>query len=157
MSLTRRILTIVAAVVAAACFALAVQGGRWWTLGDSVGVGPVSTQRCFDGRCENTSLAWTGGSGVWVRAGTSTYAAGLVAAAVMVALAGALAARRAGRLAAGVAVVATMTAIVAGAVFVQARPAMPGLTLDRGAWLYGLGIVAALASVVSTLRASSAS
>ncbi|MBZ0235410.1 MAG: hypothetical protein K8M05_23985, partial [Deltaproteobacteria bacterium] len=76
--------TIAACLVAAACFSFAVHAGWWWTIGE-VGVGPVSTQRCFDGKCESGSLAWAGGTEVWERAGTATWAAGLVASIVLVA------------------------------------------------------------------------
>jgi len=138
--------------VAAACFALATYGGYWWTIGE-IGVGPVSTQRCFDGACESGSLAWAGGSEVWERAGVATWAAGMVATLVLVALAGALAAKRAGRLAAGVTVVATMTAVVAGAVFISQRPHVPEIETGRGVWLYSAGIVAALGAAISALRA----
>lgn len=153
MSLPRRLVTLFAALAAAACFALAVQGGRWWTIGEHA-VGPTSSQRCFAGNCERAPLGWTGGSEVWQRAGTATWTAAMVAALVLVALAGALAARRGGRLGAGVALVATMTAIVAGAVFLQYRPTMPGMEVGRGAYLFGGAIIASLGAVVSTLRAA---
>ncbi len=152
MSLPRRLITIAAAIVAAGCFALAVQGGHWWTIGE-VGVGPVSTQRCFDGRCENGTLAWAGGSEVWERAGIATWAAGMIAAVVLVALAGALAARRAGRLAAGIATIAAMTSMVAGGVFLLQRPDLPGLEVARGAWFFAVAVVVALAAAIATLRA----
>jgi hypothetical protein len=144
--------TIALSLVAAACFAMAVHGGRWWTIGE-IGVGPVSTQRCFDGACESGSLAWASGSEVWERAGTATWAAGLVASLVLVALAGALAARRAGRLAAGMAVVATFTAIAAGGVFISQRPPIEGVQIARGVWLYSAGIVLALAAALAAMRA----
>ena len=144
---------MIAALAAAACFALAVQGGRWWTIGEHA-VGPTSSQRCFAGNCERAPLDWTGGTEVWKRAGIATWTAGMVAALVLVALAGALAARRRGRLGAAVAVVATMTAVVAGAVFLQYRPSMPGMAMDRGVYLFGGAIIAALAAAVSVLRAT---
>ena len=83
-----RVLTIAAALAAAACFLVAVAGGRWWAIGE-VGVGPVSTQRCFDGDCGPGGLAWTGGSDLWVRAGFATQVAGLIAGVVFIILAGA--------------------------------------------------------------------
>lgn len=131
---------------------MAVHGGRWWTIGE-IGVGPVSTQRCFDGVCESGSLAWASGSEVWERSGTATWAAGLVASLVLVALAGALAARRAGRMAAGVVVIASFTAIVAGGVFISQRPPVDGIETARGVWLYSAGIVLALAAAIATMRA----
>lgn len=148
----RRLTTIAASIAGAVCFSLAVHLGKWWTIGE-VGVGPVSTQRCFAGNCESGSLAWAGGSEVWVRAGTAAWAAGLVASLVLVALAGALAAGRAGRLAAAVVGIATVTAIVSGAVFVTQRPDMPGMEIGRGLWLYAAGILVALAATLSTMRA----
>ena len=152
MSRKRRLTTIALSIVAAAFFSLAVVGGRWWTIGE-VGVGPVSTQRCFDGRCETGSLAWAEGSEVWERAGTATWAAGMVASLVLVALAGALAAGRAARLGATVAMIATMTCIVAGGVFVTQRPSIEGIEVARGTWFFALGIVWAIGAAVSTLRA----
>jgi hypothetical protein len=146
--------TIAASIVAAACFSLAVHGGRWWTIGE-VGVGPVSTQRCFGGTCESGTLAWAGGTEVWERAGTAAWAAGLVASLVMIALAGALAAKRGGRLAAAVAVIATLTAVVAGGVFVSQRPHLPGIEIARGVWLYGAGILVAMLAALATLRTRS--
>jgi hypothetical protein len=144
--------TIALSLVAAACFSLAVVGGHWWQIGE-VGVGPVSTQRCFDGTCEAGSLAWAEGTEMWERAGTATWAAGMVASLVLVALAGALAAGRAGRVGAGVVLVATMTAIVAGGVFVTQRPNVAGIEVARGTWFFALGIVWAIGAAVSTLRA----
>jgi hypothetical protein len=152
MSRRRRLTTIALSIVAAACFSLAVVGGRWWTIGE-IGVGPVSTQRCFDGKCEAGSLAWAEGSDVWERAGTATWASGMVASLVLVALAGALAAGRAGRLGATVALIATMTAIVAGGVFVSQRPNVEGIEVARGTWFFALGVVWAIGAAVSTLRA----
>lgn len=151
VSRSRRLTTIAASLIAAGLFSFAVYGGRWWTVGE-VHVGPVSTQRCFGGVCESSSLAWAHGSEVWERAGTATWAAGLVASLVLVALAGALAAGRAGRLAAGVTMIATMTAIVAGGVFISQRPDMPGMETARGVWLYSGGIVVALGAAIAAYR-----
>jgi len=156
MSSTRRIVTLIVALAAGACFALSVQGGHWWTVGEHT-IGPVQSERCFQGSgCEKTDLAWTDGSDAWARAGVATWAAGMVAMVVMLALAGALAAKQRGRLAAQVALIATMTAIVAGALFQQLHPTGPivhGMALARGSYLYGVAIVAALGAAIATLRA----
>jgi hypothetical protein len=152
MSRKRRLTTIAFSIIAAACFSLAVVGGRWWTIGE-VGVGPVSTQRCFDGTCETGSLAWAEGSEVWERAGTATWAAGMVASLVLVALAGALAAGRAARLGASVVMIATMTAMAAAGVFITQRPNIEGIEVARGTWFFALGVVWAIGAAVSTLRA----
>lgn len=153
MSSTRRIVTLIVALAAAGCFALAVQGGRWWTVGEH-SIGTTSSRQCFgDGACQRASMAWTGGRDVWLRAGFATKAAGTVAMVVMLALAGALAAKRRGKLAAQVALIATMTAIVAGALYQQYRPSLPGMEVGRGTYLFGLAIIAALGAAIATLRA----
>ncbi len=143
----RRLSSLAAALVGATCFLVAVQGGRWWMIADT-GIGPVSTQRCFGGECSPGGLTWAGGTDMWHRAGFATYVAGLCAAVVLVALAGALAAGRTGRLAAAVALVATMTAATAGALFVFGRPELPGGIVGRGLWLYGVAVIAAVIAVV---------
>jgi hypothetical protein len=152
MSTTRRLATLFAALIASACFALAVQGGKWWTVGEH-SVGTTSSERCFDGNCERTSLDWTSGGDVWMRAGIATWVAGMIAALVFVALAGSLAAKATGRLAASVALVATMTAIAAAAVFHQYRPDVQGLAVGRGSYLFAAALLAGLGSAISTLRA----
>lgn len=153
MSSLRRALAIVIALIGAGGFAVAVQGGRWWVIGRDVGIGTVSTESCFGGPCKLGDLAWTGGSEVWARAGFATYVAGLCAAAVLIALAGALAAKRTGRLVAAVVAVAVVTAAVAGATFLTTRPELPGATLGRGAILFAVAIVAAIAAAAITLTA----
>ena len=97
MSLTRRLLIIVLALVGAAGFAISVEGGRWWSLGGEIHVGPAGTQRCFGGECGVGDLTWVHGSGFWERCGSGAYAGGLVAGLALLALAGSIAARRAGR------------------------------------------------------------
>jgi hypothetical protein len=155
MSSTRRLITLFVALAAAACFALSVQGGRWWTVGEH-SIGPVTTTQCWERGCETGGLQWTEGSDAWQRAGYATWAAGMVAMVVMLALAGALAAKQRGMRAAQIAVVATMTAIVAGALFQQLRPTgqmVTGIALGRGSFLFAVAIVAALGAAIATLRA----
>ncbi|MBK9033921.1 MAG: hypothetical protein IPL61_22085 [Myxococcales bacterium] len=151
MSLARRVLTIALALAAAAGFAMSVEGGRWWSLGPDIHVGPISTERCFGGDCQFSTLAWTGGSGAWERVGIATYAGGLCAALVCLALAGSLAARRPGRLAAAVTAIATITAGAAAAGFYLLRPDIPGGTTGRGALLFAGAVAAAAAAAVATL------
>ncbi|HVK77623.1 MAG TPA: hypothetical protein VM734_30170 [Kofleriaceae bacterium] len=146
----RRLSSIATALAGAVCFALAVQGGRWWKIGE-IGIGPVSTQSCFAGDCAPGTLTWAGGTDMWERAGVATYVGGLCAAAVLLALAGALAAGRTARLAAAVAAVATITAVGAGALFVMARPDLPGSVAGRGLFLFGGAVVAAGIAVAITL------
>lgn len=153
MSTARRVLAIVLALAGAASFAIAVQGGQWWRIGDDVGIGTIATSRCFGGTCGLGSLAWTGGSDAWQRGGFATHVAGLVTAAVLIALAGALAAKRTGRLTSAVVIISTVTAIVAGTVFYTLRPELPGATIGRGLLLFGAGVVFAAAAAAVTLSA----
>jgi len=153
MSTLRRVLAIVVALVGAAGFAISVEGGRWWVIGSSVGIGTTTTERCFGGECGFGSLSWTGGSELWQRAGFATYAAGLCASLALVALAGALAAKRVGRLIAAVAGVAVLTAIVAGATFYSSRPALPGAELGRGSYAFALALGFGIAASLVTLTA----
>lgn len=152
MSTARRAIAIVLALIGAAAFAIAVQGHRWWVIGDDVGIGTIATESCF-GDCRVGTLAWTGGSGTWQRAGFATYAGGLCAALALVALAGALAAKRTGRLVAAVAVVATLTAAGAGVAFHTLAPELTGASLGRGAIAFVIAIVAALAAAAVTVTA----
>jgi hypothetical protein len=153
MSTQRRVLAVVIALIGAAGFAISVEGGRWWVIGSDVGIGTISSRHCFgEGECQFGSLAWTGGSDVWQRAGFATYAAGLCAAVALLALAGALASKRMGRLVAAVVVVAVVTAAVAGATFYAKRPALAaGATLGRGALLFVVAIAAAIVAAALTL------
>ncbi|MEZ4399722.1 MAG: hypothetical protein R3B06_06870 [Kofleriaceae bacterium] len=150
MSTARRVLTITLAVLAAVGFALAVEGGRWWSLGADVQIGPVGSQHCFGGGCKPSGLAWMGGSALWDRLGFATYVGGLLAALVLVAMAGGLAARRPARLTSLIAAVATATATVVGGAFIALRPTgLAGVAVDRGVVLFVAAVVLAAAAIVS--------
>lgn len=153
MSLNRRLLIIVLALVGAAGFAISVEGGRWWSLGGDIHVGPAGTQRCFGGECGVGDLTWVHGSGFWERCGSGAYAGALVAALALLALAGSIAARRTGRLAAAVAGIGSATAIAAGVGFYALAPAIPEATVGRGVALFAIGGVAALVACGATLTA----
>ncbi|HVV85782.1 MAG TPA: hypothetical protein VHE35_22140 [Kofleriaceae bacterium] len=148
----RRWLAMLCALLGAAALALAVQGAPWWRIGDEVGIGTVASRHCFGaGGCEQGTLAWTNGSDTWVRAGNATYGGGLVAALVLVTLAGALAARSSGRLPGMSAAVATVATAVVGAIFVSTRPALPGTAIGYGLPLFLAGLVLAATAVAATL------
>jgi hypothetical protein len=141
--------TLVAlALAAASAFALSVQAGRWWSIGE-VEIGPFGSRSPFGG---TGNLGWVGGSARWERFGVATGAAGLIAMFVLIVLAGGLAANRVPRLAAKTALVAIATATAVAIGFVMARPdsGLP-LALGRGvAWFTGavaLGVVSAVAVV----------
>ncbi|MCB9571594.1 MAG: hypothetical protein H6709_05840 [Kofleriaceae bacterium] len=142
--MTRRLrwTSIGLALVGAALLAIAVQAGRWWSVaGGDVTIGPLSSRTCMGGTCRDVGLGWLAGSGLWLRAGMATYGGGLIAGFALTAMAGALAAGRAGTLAAGSALVAVFTVTVAAAIFIATAPALPGMGLARGVWLFGAGVV----------------
>ena len=139
------------ALVAASAFAVSVQAGRWWSIGD-VEIGPFGSRSPFGGAGD---LSWAGGSARWERFGVATWAGGLIAMFVLVVLAGAVAAHRVPRLAAKTALVAIATATLAGSAFLATRP-VNGLpfSVDRGVVLFAAAIVAGVAGAVGVLRAA---
>jgi hypothetical protein len=170
---SRRFIHLGISLIAASVLALSVQGGRWWTIGPEVAIGPIGTIHCFGaagapgapeaagaddpgGGCQRGTLTWTGGSPLWMQAGTAVYAAGLIAAFALVALAAALAAKRTGRLAAGVTIVGAVTALAMGALFIATFPGVPGAVIGHGIWLFGGGLLAAGGIAITILRASGA-
>jgi hypothetical protein len=151
-----RWIVIAIALGAAVCFAIAVQGGRWWSA-ETIGVGPGGTRLCFGsgGECRVDDLFLVGGSAWWRKAGLATMTASLIATLALIALAGSLAAKRKGTLAAGAAMSATLTSAVAGALFlvgfpgtVNGIPAEPG----HGIVLWIVAVVAASVATFTTLR-----
>ncbi|HZJ63176.1 MAG TPA: hypothetical protein VFD36_06590 [Kofleriaceae bacterium] len=135
---------VVLALVAASAFALSVQAGRWWAIGD-VEIGP------FGGP---GSLSWAGGGARWERFGVATGAAGLIAMLVLVVVAGAVAAHRTPKLAARTALVAIATALFAAAGFLATRPenGLP-FELGRGVVLFAAAVVLGVVAAVRVLRA----
>jgi hypothetical protein len=151
MDRTRRLVTIAVALASAALLAIAVQGGRWWQVGD-FSIGPVSSHRCFDGDCRVVGLGWVGASEGWARAGMATYAAALCTAALLVISAAALASRRVIKAIARSGLVAAITAATAAGVFVALFPGGAGTTYGRGAWFHAAGVVLAIAVQLSVVR-----
>jgi hypothetical protein len=156
MNRAHRPVTITLALVGAALLAIAVQGGRWWNVGDVATIGPLSSHRCFDGDCRVVGLDWVGAGGGWIRIGIATYAAGLLAGAMLLFTAAGIAARReltpARRLIARSGLVAALTATVAGGAFVAMFPALGDASLGRGAWLYLAGVMVAVGVQIAVLR-----
>ena len=138
------------ALLSASAFALSVQAGRWWTIGE-VEIGPVGSHSPFGGA---GSLSWAGGSARWERFGVATWAGSLIAMLVMIVVAGAVAARRVPRLAAQTAMVAMATAGLAAIGFLAARPdnGLP-FAVSRGIYLFVIAAVAGVLVVVPVLRA----
>ena len=149
-ALKHRWFIVALALAAASAFALSVQAGRWWSIGD-VEIGPFGSRSPFGGP---GSLSWAGGSARWERFGIATWAGGLIAMFVLVVLAGGLAANRVPRLAAKTALVAIATAGLAAIGFVVARPdnGLP-FAIGRGMVLFAVAVVAGAIAGVSVLRA----
>jgi hypothetical protein len=143
--------TIAAALAGATLLAIAVQGARWWQVGD-VSIGPISSHRCFSGECRVVGLGWLGGGTGWARLGQATYVAALLAALLAVIVAGTLAAKRVVRVAAKSGLVAAGTALVAGGLFLAMFPGADGASLGHGVWMYTGGLALAIAAHVLLLK-----
>jgi hypothetical protein len=148
-ALKRRWPIVALSLAAASAFALSVQGGRWWSIGE-VAIGPFGSHSPFGG---GGDLSWTGGGARWQRFGIAAGAGGLIAMFVLIVVAGALAAGRVPRLAARTALVAIATAALAAAGFIAARPAGMPLAPDRGVALLAAAIVVGVVAAIAVLRA----
>jgi hypothetical protein len=141
------------ALISASAFALSVQSGRWWSVGE-VAIGPFGTRHCFDGECRASGLAWLGGSDLWMRSAVATGVAGLVTSFLLVVIAGALAARRVPRLAARSSLAALATALAVGGYFVARFPRGDVASIDRGVVLFVVGIVFGIPAAIAVLRSA---
>ncbi|MEZ4365959.1 MAG: hypothetical protein R2939_06685 [Kofleriaceae bacterium] len=150
-----KIFIVVAALAAAVCGAVAVQGGRFWVLaGDRVEIGPIHAETCLGAAgCQRTGLGWMNASALWVQAGTGTFAAGLILALCCVLVAATVAAGKRARLPAKLTLVAAATAAAATTLFVGTFPGLSGAEPGRGLVWMALAVVAAAAAAISTLRA----
>jgi hypothetical protein len=141
-----------AAALAAACaLSLSVWVGQWWTIGE-VALGPRGTHHCFGGDCRASDLGWTGGSDLWMRSAIATWAGGLIAMFVLIAVAAAIVSRRVPRLLAKTALVALATATAAGTTFIAARPSIDGVAIGYGLVLFIVALAAGVVSAVIVLR-----
>src|SRR5690242_17046434 len=134
-----RWLAICLALVGAAAMGLAAIE-PWWKAGETA-IGPAGTHHCFGGDCRSTSLLWLGGSDLWMRSAVATRTAALIAFALLVLLAGAVAAKRVPKLVARTTMVALSAAVVVGAYFFVKYPSPGGDHLGIGGLLYAVGIV----------------
>jgi hypothetical protein len=148
----RRWIIVMFALVAATAFAISVQTGRWWSVGD-VEIGPFASKHCFDGECRPASLGWIGGSARWARTGMGTWAGGLFSALSLCIVAAAVASRRVPKLVAKMALVSIATTLVAGVLFIAQFPGVAGAGPDRGLVLFAIAIVIGAMIAISVLRA----
>jgi hypothetical protein len=132
---------------------MSVQGGAWWTFGDTK-VGPFNSERCFDGGCVPAKLNWLGAGDRWMRIGMGTWAGGLIASFVLVVMSAGLAAKRIPKLAAKTVLVSVATAGIAGAIFAWMFPRAeyPAAELGRGALLFVAAIALGTISAILVLR-----
>jgi len=152
----RRWLVALLGLVGAGAFAVSVQAGRWWVIEGAVEIGPHKSWRCFSGDCVPAGMSWIGAGPQWERFGIATWAAGLLSALILVVLAATVASGRAPKLLAKMAIVSVLTALAASTMFVAKFPGLEGAALDRGAWLYIIGMVLGGTLAISTLRTPSA-
>lgn len=150
---TSRWAAVALALAAASALALSVQAGGWWRVGE-LGIGPRGASGCFGGECRARGLSWLGGDDLWLRTAVATYAGALVAAALLVGLAGAVAAGRRPRLAARTSLVAAATAAVAGGAFWARFPGLEGVHAGAGAALFPAGLLLGLVAALVVLRAA---
>jgi hypothetical protein len=145
-----RWLVVALVLAAASLFALSVQAGRWWSIGD-VEIGPFGSRSPFAGAGD---LSWAGGTARWQRFGVTTGVAGWIAMVVLVVVGGAVAANRVPRLAAMTALVSIVTAVLVAAGFVAARPdgGLP-FALDRGVAWFAIAVATGTIGSLLVLRA----
>lgn len=142
------------ALIAASGFALAVQTA-WWKVAE-VTVGPFGSRHCFGGECRESGLSWIGGSDLWMRAGVASRGAGFIAMAVLVFLAGAIAAKRIPVLVAKMSIVSILTALVTGIYFFVAFPGLKEASLGAGLFCFIAAAVAGMAAAIIVARAQPA-
>ncbi|MBA2539818.1 MAG: hypothetical protein H0V17_09305 [Deltaproteobacteria bacterium] len=148
-----RWLVILLALASGIAFAMSVQGGRWWVIGDAE-VGPFGAKRCFDDGCVPTGLNWLGVDERWMRIGMGAWAGGLLSAFMLVVLAAGLAAKRIPRLVAKTVLVSIGTAVITGGMFAARFPRdeFPTSELGRGVFAFVAAIVLGVAAAVLVLR-----
>src|SRR5512142_849332 len=138
------------ALVGAAALALS-SIEAWWTAGEAA-IGPFGTHHCFGDDCQSTGLSWLGGSDIWMRSAVASRAAALIATALLVLLAGAVAAKRVPKLVARTTMVALSAAIVVGAYFFAKFPSPGGDRMAVGPALYAAGIVLGAIAAILVYR-----
>jgi hypothetical protein len=139
------------AVVSAALFALSTWIGEWWT-DVAVAIGPMGTHGCVGGVCGG-GLRWTGGSDFWMRTAVATWAGSLLTMVLLLGVAGAFAANRVPKLLAKSTLTSLATTAIVGIYFIAKMPAMPGLEVAQGMFLFVAAIVLGAVTPIRALQA----
>ena len=113
-----RAAAVILALIGATALLIAGQSSTWWSAPEvSVSVGPTSSWVCFGDACQRSGLDWIPSSASWARFGVAVWAAALIGAVCLIALAGSVAARKGGgRLPAKMVIAAAVAAIAAAVV-----------------------------------------
>jgi hypothetical protein len=133
--------SVLCALAAASALVLSTQGLAWWSYSEAE-VYLLRSQRCFGGECQAAGQTWLGASIWWHRLTAATFGVGLFAALLSVFVAGARAAGRIPRLAAGSLMVAVVTCIACaiGALITFPRLASPTWNWGPAVYAGGLGL-----------------
>ena len=142
--------TVGLALAAASAFAIAVQAGMWWSVGE-VTIGPFGARNCFSGDCD---LRWIGGSDLWMRSAIATGVAGALSSFLLIVVAGAVAAGRTPKLLARMSLASIVTAIACATYFVVQFPGVQGAEVGRGGVIFTLGIVLGIPAAIRAMRES---
>ena len=128
----------------------------WWSVGE-MAIGPFGTRACFSGECAERGLSWIiGAESLWMRSAVAARAAGYIAMFVLLALAGALAAKRIPHLVAKLTFVTLLTAGVTGGYFALAFPGVPSSSVDIGLFLFIAALVLGAVAPVIVVRSAAA-
>lgn len=151
---------LVIAVLLILAATLLVVGGitaSWWThsSGQMRGsIGLRAARLCGNAGCSDAPLGKIAQHDGWIRTGTASYAAALLAGGLLLAVAFTLMLRRHRPLLTQTTLVAVVGAGVAGLAFVWLAPAYPGMDADYSMFAYFAGVLAAAIGCVLTLRAA---
>jgi hypothetical protein len=137
-------------MVSATLFAISVWLGNWWTVG-GLEIGPFGAHECFSGDCRPTSIA--GAPELWQRCGTAVWAGGLLSMILLLAVAGALAAKRVPKTLAKSSLTAIATTAITGAYFIVKLPAPTGMTVGNGVYMFVVAVVLAFVTPIRVLKA----
>lgn len=135
--------SVVLGVAATAALAFSTQVA-WWSYAE-VDVLLTRAWRCFDGTCQRAPLHFLGASEMWHRVATATFGLALLAAFLSVFVAGARAAGRIPRTAAGSLLVAVVTGTACGAYTLFTFP-LTNMGTGPGSLLYVAGLLLAATS-----------